>query len=177
MSRRSSASARALTWPSKSSVPRYCRRIPVERMSRSSERMMPLVMANVQVPALARLLPRPGTMPLSTSEKMPKRGMSQIRPSRRGKSPWPFQVCTSGGVRVGDDQGAPKPAFEAVGLEEQIRHQRLQERVGGGHGELVVRLPPGLKVELGGAGGLAAVEVRPGRCSRSSAGPANARGR
>ncbi len=48
---------------------------------------MPLVMMKVQVPAVARLLPSPGTMPFSTSEKMPKMGISQISPSRRFKFP------------------------------------------------------------------------------------------
>ena len=43
-------------------VPRYSSRMPVERMSKSSERMIPLVMLKEQVPAVARLLPRPGTM-------------------------------------------------------------------------------------------------------------------
>ena len=52
-------------------------------------------MTKVQVPALARLLPKPGTIPLSTSEKMPKMGMSQISPSRKFRSPRPFQLCIS----------------------------------------------------------------------------------
>ena len=52
-----------------------------------------MVIPKVQAPALARLLPKPGTMPLSTSEKMPKMGISQISPSRSCRFPPPFQDC------------------------------------------------------------------------------------
>ena len=61
--------------------------MPVERMSKSSERMTPLVMLKEQVPAVARLLPRPGSMVLRTPENRPKMGMSQISPSRKLKFP------------------------------------------------------------------------------------------
>ena len=123
--------------------------------------MMPLVMMNVQAPALARLLPRPGAMPLSTSEKMPKMGISQISPSRKANSPWPFQLRMSAVFALVTTQRSIQSAIKVVGLEEHIPHKRLQERVGRGHGELIVRLILGAEVEVRGPGGLATIEIDP----------------
>jgi hypothetical protein len=50
-------------------------------------------MTKLAVAALARLLPNPGAIPLSTGENLPNSGMSQSKPSRKWASPYPKTVC------------------------------------------------------------------------------------
>src|SRR5690349_12361262 len=52
-------------------------------------------MVKVAVPALARLLPKPGETLSRTGEKMPKIGMAQMRPSRSSTLPRPWKVRQS----------------------------------------------------------------------------------
>src|ERR1051326_953899 len=114
MSRRSSASTRALRCPSRSMLPRYCMRRVGERISRLSEWIMPFVMMKEAVPALARLLPSPGARLSRAGESAPNSGIAQIKPSRRSANPYPRSLRGYGFADLRDGLIWAIPLFGAL---------------------------------------------------------------